>query len=228
MALGISLADDLEIAFTAFSGTLGAGTTTTLVLPSRYSSVNGKYVGKDVTVVGEATQAITAYVGSTRTATVATAYSTATTGKDFTLSLTDLDYATEVATAIDDYLSGGIYAAGAFTFSSAMTPSDLLLPFSTGSVTSAADKWSTALENYFSGGSTTPAAGNEAEAIFYPAVKSTLDAALQVTFAVTSNTAAAQATSIAANIATAVATITATYTVTSGPTVVPVPAPAIL
>jgi len=141
--------------------------------------------------------------------------------------LTQEHYAAWIAAAIDAYLIDGVYAGGAFTFSSGMDSVDLILP-TEGTVIDAADKWSTALENYFKNGTTTPAAGNEAEAVIYTSVKPTLEAALTTVFSNINNTAAQQAADIAFAIEFTVASISAIYTITSGPTTVPVPAPAIL
>ena len=144
------------------------------------------------------------------------------------VQLTASEITANISDAIDNYLSGGVYALGAFTFSSSMVPADLLLNPVGGAVILAADKWSTALVNYFSSGTTTPNVGNEAEAIFYTQVKTTLNSSLLTIFADTTKTASVQAIAIASAIQTAVATVSATYTITSGPTVVPVSAPAIL
>ena len=138
-----------------------------------------------------------------------------------------IDFSTDIATAIDNYLVGGVYAAGNFTFAGSMTPSDLSLP-SSGTVNIAAAAWALALKNYFSSGTTTPLPANSAEAIVFTTVEPTLEAALLTIFADTTKTASQQAALIASAIASAVATISATYTITAVPTVVPVPPPAIV
>ena len=128
--------------------------------------------------------------------------------------------AQRIAWIIDDYLVGGIVGGGSFTYASSVDYNLLILDPTTGTAAIAANKWATALEDYFSSATITLVTASAASLI-YANVKSSLEASLLPIFQVNTNTSQQQANAIASAIQTAVGTVGATYTIGSTTTTEP-------
>lgn len=136
-----------------------------------------------------------------------------------------VDFATNLATAVNNYLSGAVYAGGSGVYASAL-PSTLFLLPTNGTVQPAATLISNGVQSYWglavsasNGVPTRSGVSVVACTILAPAVATTLQPALvsiftrnTVTENDTSQTIDAKATEIADAIESAVATITTTHT----------------